>query len=125
MNDCNLGLYELLTFDVEDLHNHLEPFGISWSYDNLYEKTNVWRKRNKIAIQQILTGDTTNGSPILSTKRELETCEIPVSGCYVLSNFYYNFSYVFATRILARSGSSLLVSWWIIHWADFQPTYGH
>ncbi|XP_055618359.1 uncharacterized protein LOC129763378 [Toxorhynchites rutilus septentrionalis] len=57
MNDCELGIFELLTFDLEDFRRILEPCGIDWSYKNLSERISAWRKRNKQQIAALLNSD--------------------------------------------------------------------
>ncbi|XP_062701043.1 glutamic acid-rich protein-like [Aedes albopictus] len=51
---CDIGLYELLTLSLQDLKEYLEQTGVNWSYENLFERITSWRKRNKTQIAQLL-----------------------------------------------------------------------
>ncbi|XP_058820798.1 uncharacterized protein LOC131682991 [Topomyia yanbarensis] len=79
LKQCDLGIFELCTFDVEEFREFLEPTGVSWCYENLYQKIAAWRKRNRSRITELLSGAVLEGKTHPSPSAAAKDYELAVA----------------------------------------------
>ncbi|XP_058817512.1 uncharacterized protein LOC131680819 [Topomyia yanbarensis] len=61
-SECGIGLFELITFSIEELQCHLQQTDADWKIEVIFEAISSWRKRNKSAILSALTSNELPGN---------------------------------------------------------------
>ncbi|XP_055543947.1 uncharacterized protein LOC129729414 [Wyeomyia smithii] len=79
MNDCDLGLSDLIKLNFEQFQSCLESTGIDWCCRNIFDKIDAWRQRNRSSILKLLqSNQTLEALPVLPGA-ETDFCDLSVA----------------------------------------------